>query len=187
MPELTDEQVAQGGEQLAEFETNMPPWVLKISQARKEAQAALFAIHAQDPKLGAITSEQAHRRLMNPVTSVEQELALEFGYNFVFNGFSFAGYNVGPLLIGGHRGQLIAQERGSYTIATGLLIEDTLQCATQYCGHICSFVEYDLGVTIIRGINPGIPGQEWKVETVIRDGATVEIITIDNKGDVVTN
>lgn len=150
------ENQATGDEQLKEFEDNFPPLVLEISKSRRKAQDDLMAI-AGSENTGPITRAQAHERLMNPTTSAEKELSLSSGYNIIFSGLGFSGYAVGPLLVGGLRGQQLAQARGSYDLSTGLLISDTLECATLYCSHICSYVEYNLGLVVLKVTDPGSP------------------------------
>lgn len=154
MPETNNEFDAD--QQLEEFEDNMPPWVLEVNRARTQAQNDLMAIVGAS-NLGPITRAQAHERLYYPTGDTEQELATSYGYNLRFNGFGFSGYAKGPLLIGGSRGQELAQTRGSYDISTGLLTSDTLECATLYSKHLCSYVEYDLGMVIVKVTDPGSP------------------------------
>lgn len=145
-----------GEEQLKEFEDGYPPLILDISQRRRQAQDNLMSIVGAD-STGPITRAQAHERLMYPKTDVELELAGEAGYNIVFGGLGFAGYAEGPLLVGGLRGQEIANRLGSYNIATGLLTNETLEGARLYCSHLCSYVEYDFGLKKIKVTNPGSP------------------------------
>ena len=71
------------------------------------------------------------------------------------------------MLIGGSRGQQLAQARGSYDISTGLLTSDTLECATLYSKHLCSYVEYDLGMVLVKVTDPGSPDQV--MELIDRD------------------
>lgn len=154
MPETNNQPDAD--QQLEEFENSMPPWVLEVSRKRKQAQDDLMAIVGAS-NLGSITRAQAHERLYNPTNDTELDLAISYGYDIRFNGFGFSGYSAGPLLIGGLRGQQLAQARGSYDLSTGLLTSDTLECATLYCSHICSYVQYDLGLVLLKVTDPGSP------------------------------
>ncbi len=149
-----NENTMTGEEQVKEFEDQFPQMVLEISRSRRQAQNDLMAIVAAE-NAGTITQMQAHERLMNPTTQTERELSLEAGYNIVFSGLSFSGYAVGPLMLGGRKGQEIAQARGSYNMATGLLTNETLEGATLYASHICSYVEYDFGTKKIKVTDPG--------------------------------
>ena len=141
-----------GEQQLKEFEDGYPPLILDISRRRRQAQDDLMSMVSAD-STGPITRAQAHERLMYPKTDVELELSA--GYNIIFNGLGFAGYSTGPMLIGGLRGQQIANDLGSYDIATGLLTNETLEGARLYCSHLCSYAEYDFGIKKIKVTNPG--------------------------------
>ena len=148
--------------QLKEYEDGFAKSCLDISKARREAQAKLMQAY---PRI-ALNPVEAHGYL-NDMYKTKNDptlpddfkdyalnLSLEYGYNINFAGLSFAGYAVGPMLIGGLRGQQIARERGSL-LAEGVLANDTDEGARLYASHICSYAEYDYGVMKIKVTNPG--------------------------------
>lgn len=151
-------QMANATEQLTEYEDGLSAIVLDISKRRRLAQAAL--IRAFPTIVG--NAVEAHTYLMTygkSVTNPEfqtvcKNLILEHGYDIRLDGIGFSGYMLGPMVVGGPKGQLIAKERGSL-LAEGVLVNDTDAGARLYASHLCSYCEYKVGEVTFKVTNPG--------------------------------
>jgi len=156
-----------GQELLQDYESGFANWVLEVSKNRKAAQDKFMQAY---PRL-AFNRVEAHQYLMDffedfnkvaaglpqNVKDFLKETFMEYGYMFVFSGFGFDGYSKGPMTIGGPKGVAIARARGSL-LAEGLLADESLIGARQYCSHLYSYAEYDLGVVKMKVTNYGSPG-----------------------------
>jgi hypothetical protein len=149
-----------GAELMYEYEDGMSDYVLEVSKNRRAAQDKLMQAY---PRI-ALNRVEAHGYLMNWDTgptpqfrTVAQNLAMEHGYNIIFNGFGFDGYFQGPMMLGGPLGQKIAKARGSL-LAEGLLANESQAGAKQYCSHLYSYAEYEFGIVRIKVTNYGSPG-----------------------------
>ena len=155
-----------GQELIQEYEDGFVDYVLEVSKNRRAAQDKFMQAY---PRL-ALNRVEAHQYLMDFFTEFTKvaaglpqnvkdflfETFMEYGYYITFSGLSFNGYSSGPLLIGHAKGTAVARARGSL-LAEGLLADESLAGARQYCSHLFSYVEYDLGATIMKGINLGSP------------------------------
>ena len=149
-------------DQIKEFEDGFAESTLAISKRRREAQTKLIEAY---PRL-VFNQVEAHGylndtnktandlTLPNNFKDFVSSLVLEYGYNIRFNGLGFSGYAMGPMMIGGSRGQAIAKERGSL-LAEGVLANDTDEGARLYASHLCSYMEYNLGQFTVKITNPG--------------------------------
>lgn len=147
-------------ENLLAFEDGFAATVLETSQNRRKAQDKLIGSRG-------VSRAEAHRLLNAMADEETRDLAVEYGYNIAVNGVSFAGYAMGPMLVGGFKGQQIAADRGSYDPSTGLLTDETETGARAYCSHICSYAEYRAGVAKLIITNPG--GAEPQVQVIEGD------------------
>jgi len=153
---------ATGLELMSEYESGMADYVLEVSKNRKAAQDKFMQAY---PGI-ALNRVEAHAYLLDSGStgvgaSLPQNVKdfilgtfMEYGYNLRFNGFGFDGYIQGPMLIGGARGVAIARSKGSL-LAEGLLADESIAGARQYCSHLFSYVEYDLGPVKVKATNPG--------------------------------
>jgi hypothetical protein len=153
---------ATGLELMSEYESGMADYVLEVSKNRKAAQDNLMQTYSGI----ALNRVEAHAYFMDTnftgagaslpenIKQFINNARMEYGYNLRFNGFGFDGYIMGPMLIGGARGVAIARSKGSL-LAEGLLADESIAGARQYCSHLFSYVEYDLGPVKVKAINLG--------------------------------
>jgi hypothetical protein len=153
-----------GSELVQEYESGFVDYVLEVSKNRRAAQDKFMQAY---PRI-ALNRVEAHQYLMDfrsekvgaslpeNVKAFLETTFMEYGYNLTFGGVNFSGYASGPLLIGHAKGTAIARARGS-VLAEGLLTDESLIGARQYCSHLFSYVEYDLGAVKMKGTNLGSP------------------------------
>ena len=155
-----------GVELLQQYEDGFADYVLEVSKNRRAAQDKFMQAY---PRI-ALNRVEAHQYFMDffegfrkvaaslpqNVKDFLRDTFMEYGYLVSFNGLSFNGYSTGPMVIGGLKGVAIARARGSL-LAEGLLANESPIGARQYCSHLYSYVEYDLGVVRIKATNPGSP------------------------------
>ena len=151
---------ATGLELMTEYEDGMSDLVLEVSKNRRAAQDKFMQAY---PRI-ALNRVEAHAYFLDTgsvraslpqnVQDFVEETFMEYGYNLRFNGLSFDGYARGPMVLGGPKGVAIARARGSL-MAEGLLADESLAGAKQYCTHLYSFAEYDFLLFKVRVTNPG--------------------------------